>query len=82
MHALLTLLFAYIAFSVLLRLFALCGLLPYVQNYKGMLALLARLRFDVRRTRLLTLFALHSNFALLVSTISTALCDHWLLGSA
>ena len=54
MRALLTLLFAYIAFSVLLRLIALCGLLAHVQNYKGMLALIARLRFDARRTRLLT----------------------------
>ena len=54
LRALLTLLFAYIAFSVLLRLIALCGLLAHVQNYKGMLALIARLRFDARRTRLLT----------------------------
>ena len=48
------------AFSDLLRLFALCGLLAHVQNYTGMLALIARLRFDARCTRLLTWFALHS----------------------
>ena len=46
MRALLTLLFAYMAFSVLLRLFALCGLLAHVQNSEGMLVLIARFRFD------------------------------------